>query len=161
MARVVDENRSCSIDTRCVAASSGQLVTFLEVVNSDLEHRAIPELSGIKSHLKETDWASTIREKHSREYEVQTISLNDLLDHHQAPNHISYLSIDTEGSEYSILQEFNFEKYLVDVITVEHNFNEPIRSNLHSLLTSKGFTMVHEDISQWDGWYVRSCLMND
>jgi len=147
-------NRSCSIDKRCVAASSGQQVTFLEVMNTDLDFRAIPELSGIKSEIADDDWAATIRKNYSQEYEVESISLNDLLKFHQAPNRISYLSIDTEGSELSILKAFDFEKYFVDIITVEHNFNEPAQSGLHSLLTSKGFQRVHENISQWDGWYV-------
>ena len=44
-------------------------------------------------------------------YQVDTISLNDMLDFHRAPHVIDYLSIDVEGGEYDILAAIDHNKY--------------------------------------------------
>ncbi len=36
----------------------------------------------------------------------------------------SYISVDTEGSEFEILNSFNFSKYQPAVFTFEHNFTD-------------------------------------
>jgi FkbM family methyltransferase len=87
-------------------------------------------------------------------YEVQTISLNDLLIKHQAPKYIDYLSIDTEGSEYEILKAFNFNEFSIQIITVEHNYS-PQRELIFALLTSHGYKRKYENISEFDDWYVK------
>jgi FkbM family methyltransferase len=88
-------------------------------------------------------------------YEVKTISLRDLLIKHQAPKHIDYLSIDTEGSEFEILNAFDFNEFRIGIITVEHNFT-PQRDLIFALLSNHGYKRVYESISQWDDWYVKS-----
>ena len=42
-----------------------------------------------------------------------SISLEDLLEKYNAPYVIDFLSIDTEGSEFEILNGFNFKKYKI------------------------------------------------
>lgn len=49
------------------------------------------------------------------------------------------MSLDTEGSEYEILQNFDFEKYTFGLIDVEHNYIEPRRTEIKKLLLSKGY----------------------
>ena len=93
--------------------------------------------------------------KKGKIYEVSTISLNDLLEKYKAPKDIDYLSIDTEGSEYEVLQNFDFEKYNIKIITCEHNYTE-IRSKLFNLLTKKGYKRVHQELSKHDDWYIKS-----
>ncbi len=49
---------------------------------------------------------------------------------YDAPADINYISIDTEGSEFEILKDFNFTKYRFNLITIEHNYSstrEPLR----------------------------------
>ena len=151
------ENRKCIIDYRCVYSESGGLIEFLEVEN-DLSGGlyVTPELSGIAVFADSGDWASTIRRDHSSKYFVEKISLNDLLIQHDAPYEIGYLSVDTEGSELEILQAFDFKSHKIHVITVEHNYQDGIRSGLYKLLTGNGFKRVYENISGWDDWYVLS-----
>ena len=60
--------------------------------------------------------------------------LLDLLAAHNCPREIDYLSIDTEGSELPILNAFDFSKYDIKIVTVEHNYCEPDRQQIHDLL---------------------------
>jgi len=58
-----------------------------------------------------------------RKYPVETISLVDLLIEHKDPSEIDYLSIDTEGSGFDILENFDFKRYKYKIITCEHNYS--------------------------------------
>ncbi len=94
------KNRNCHIDTRCVwgagpNASHGR-IRFTEY--------ACPDLSGVSQSIR---W----RRQKSIEYEVDTITLNDLLESHAAPAHIDYMSVDTEGSELAILSACDFDRW--------------------------------------------------
>lgn len=95
------------------------------------------------------------REKRSgaSTYEVRTISLVDLLALYKAPSVIDYLSIDTEGSELDILSAFDFSKYTVRLITVEHNYTSN-RESIHALLARHGYHRVFSELSAWDDWYI-------
>jgi FkbM family methyltransferase len=74
-----------------------------------------------------------------------TITLECLLDKHNAPRYIEYFSLDTEGSEYEILRSFPFNKYSFGCITVEHNEEEPKRTNIKNLLKQHGYNLVKSD----------------
>ena len=66
---------------------------------------------------------------------------------------IDYLSIDTEGSEFEILNSFDFSKFKFRIITCEHNYT-PMREKIFELLTKNGYTRVFKEISFNDDWYV-------
>lgn len=137
-------NRSCQIETRCVWSSSGSTLTF-----SEAEWAELSTVSAFKS----SDHHKKSRE-HSQTYDVETISLLDLLKNHNAPQAIDYLSIDTEGSEFEILSAFDFGKYQFGFISCEHNFT-PAREQILKLLNSHGYKRKFEDVSGFDDWYVR------
>lgn len=140
----LNRNRDAHIVTDCVWSDSNSILNFNEV--------GIAELSTIDT-FSSSDLHKESRKK-GRSYQVKTISLLDLLDKYNAPRIIDFLSIDTEGSEYAILENFDFEKYSFRVITCEHNFTDA-REKIFSLLTSKGYTRKFEDISKFDDWYVK------
>jgi len=142
------KNRGCNIETNCVWKDSESALTFNQVDEA--------EFSTI-SNYSDTDQHKEARTK-GETYVVKTISLNDLLKKYNAPTHIDYLSIDTEGSEYEILSHFDFSKYTFEVITCEHNYT-PMREKLYSLLTKQGYMRVFEDLSLFDDWYVKSTLL--
>lgn len=56
----------------------------------------------------------------SESIEVECIPINDILS--QLPSRINLLSIDTEGSEFHILQSIDFSRFEIDVIVVEMLF---------------------------------------
>jgi FkbM family methyltransferase len=142
------QNRGCVIDTRCVWARSGETVEFNEAYESELS--TIDRYTGRDNH-------AAARASGSR-YRVATISLNDLLKSHNAPREIDYISIDTEGSEYAILENFNFAAFDVGIVTVEHNYAAPDRENIAALLRANGFARIFEDYSLFDDWYVNKRL---
>lgn len=137
------KNRDCVVVTDCVWSESGIQLEFSET--------AIRELSTL-STFKGHDFHSDNRHVTSS-YHVKTVTLEEMLEAAGAPTDIDFLSIDTEGSEFDILNHFDFTKYKLRVICVEHNYT-PNREMIFSLLTQKGFTRVHEDISQFDDWYI-------
>lgn len=142
------QNRTSVVDTRCVWSATGQSVLFNEV--------SIAEFSTVQS-LSDKDHHAAYRQDGSA-YAVETVSLNDLLLRHGAPAFIDYLSIDTEGSELDILSAFDFNKYTVGVITVEHNLT-PDRQKIFELLTRNGYTRKFEGFSRFDDWYVNNALL--
>lgn len=120
-------NRPGPIETRCVWKDSNTLLRFNELPLSGLS-----SIAGQQTGVKGASHSATTA------YEVQSISLADMLDEHTAPRTIDYLSIDTEGSEFDILSHFDFKKYDIRVITCEHNFTSA-RKKIHALLCAHGY----------------------
>jgi FkbM family methyltransferase len=142
--QALKENRASNIETNCVWTDSTSVMHFNEVDE--------PELSTIAS-FKKTDNHS-YRRNRGQLYDVDTISLNDLLAKYGAPREIDYLSIDTEGSEFEILSNLDFASYRAKVITCEHNFT-PIRDKVFTLLTKHGYVRKYIGFSKWDDWYLK------
>ena len=132
------------IDTSCVWSKSNLNLVFNET--------SAPELSTVDD-FSENDGHAKVRQT-GKKYNVNTISLIDLLKKYDAPKHIDYLSIDTEGSEYEILNAFDFSEYTFGVISVEHNFT-PQRNKIYDLLLSHGYKRRFESQSHFDDWYTR------
>jgi FkbM family methyltransferase len=139
------QNRPNSlIETKCIWNQSGVFLEFMETRD--------PELSTIQI-FQQSDTPISKSQK-VRSYSVETISLFDLLRKYDAPKHIDYLSLDTEGSEYDILESFNFDEFSFGIISVEHNY-KPIREEIFKLLTQNGYLRKHENVSLFDDWYVK------
>ena len=144
----LEMNRSARIFNLAVTNRSNDRIEML--VSESLEVSSLAEFN--------EDYLSDYRSKHSRVEYVETISLNDLLLQGNAPNDIDFLSIDTEGNEFQILESFNFEGYSFAFISIEHNNNNNNRNRIQELLESKGYEKVHQNISSVDDWYVPNPL---
>lgn len=144
-------NRRCIADNRVVYNSNGELIDFLEVTSRDSHNM----FSGIKESLDDYSREGTVSQK-------ETVTLNKLLDDHQVGEVIDYMSIDTEGSEWKILEHYNFDKRLIKLITVEHNMVEPERSEIFKLLSKQGYIRDFSADTRWDDWYYHvSCLQEN
>jgi FkbM family methyltransferase len=71
---------------------------------------------------------------------VNTRSLTDILIENNAPENIDYLSIDTNGSEYKVLEGIDFSKYKFGVITVKNSLIEEKQNRIKEILTSNGYS---------------------
>ena len=144
------ENRKGDIETNCIWKTSGDELIFNEVPR----HKK-SELSTIDIFADVGDRNSKIRKAFGKKYKVKTISLIDLLLKYNAPKQIDYLSIDTEGSEFEILNAFDFNLYDIKIITCEHNATLN-KKKIYNLLINNGYKRKFEEFSNPnEDWYVR------
>ena len=138
------KNRSCHIDTRCVYGETGRMLEFGDT-GRWLGGNTLVE-------FRNRDGANR---RFSEVYEVETVSLNDLLIQSQAPAYIDFMSIDTEGSELEALRTFDFSKFQFGLILVEHNHDIEKREAIHVLMNANGYRRLPIDstISRDDDWY--------
>lgn len=107
-------------------------------------------LSGIKEYIN----------KHAHildtcEYiKVKTVTLTEILDKYNAPLNIDYMSIDTEGSELEVLKGIDFDRYSFGVMHIEHNNEEPKRSDIRSFLENKGYHFDRQN--EVDDYYIKT-----
>jgi hypothetical protein len=132
-------SRNSFIDFRCVDSVSGKSVQFSQT-------KSFATHSGISEFI-EKDFESAKR------YKVETVSLLDLLDHYCAPTVIDYLSVDTEGSEFSIMENYDFSKYRFRIVTIEHNLRQDA-DKLKDLFIRNGYFHVFQELSDVEHWFV-------
>ncbi len=133
-------NRNCVVDTRCVWKATGEVLKFIETPR--LENSSISSLTKPSRKLRGTTC------------DVTTVTLNELLETHNAPAVIDYMSVDTEGSEFEILSALDFDRWSARAISVEHNY-APQQEDIKTLLVSKGYTQVMKSVSRFDDWYIK------
>jgi len=89
-----------------------------------------------------------------RVIEVETVSLNDLLVAHGAPRDVDFISIGTEGSEYEILEAFDFQRWNVLLFSVEHN-RTGNEQKIEALMRRNGYRRRYSTYPIFDAWYRR------
>jgi FkbM family methyltransferase len=136
-------NRTASVYNLAIAPTSNQEVMFCEA--------RTPELSCIQGYGNDN---LTPARKNGIEYPVKTSSLRDLLIQGKAPYAIDYLSIDTEGSEYDIIRDFDFSEYRITLISIEHNYTSN-RNKVEDLLSKKGYRHFTLTDTHYDDWYYK------
>jgi FkbM family methyltransferase len=141
MAEVLRRTRSAAVDSRCVWDVTGETVELMLTGDA--------ELSTVADHA-ERDLHSDARQATAvRTEAITTVSLNDLLDEHSAPEIIDFMSVDTEGTELRILKSFDFSKHRPRLVAVEHNG----RDDMDALMFANGYERRFRGLSDWDAWY--------
>jgi FkbM family methyltransferase len=140
-----DENTDISFD--CVYTETNKTLDFLAV-----DDACLTTIQGFGD-----DDEHRMKRKENSLISVKTVSLVDLLDRHSAPYIIDYISVDTEGSEYDILESFFSanESYDVRTFTVEHNFNVEFRDRIYQLMMKNGYERKFIEFSRWDDFYFK------
>ncbi|HEX7779049.1 MAG TPA: FkbM family methyltransferase [Vicinamibacterales bacterium] len=75
--------------------------------------------------------------------ELTTTTLQAILQEAKAPDLIHFVSLDIEGAELEALKAFPFEKHRIGAMAVEHNFEEPKRTDIQTLMQRHGYRRVH------------------
>ena len=134
------EDRTCQVFKEAVFSEAGKRVTFR--VPGD------PDLGGIVDTLRR--WKDITGAARAEEF--TTVTLGDILERAKAPRFIHFVSLDIEGAELEALRGFPFDRYKIGALDVEHNWEEPKRSQIFSLLKSHGYKRVHS--WEQDDFYV-------
>lgn len=138
------KNRKSPICTKAVYSESNLSLEFNDFY--------FPELSKLRSFSSDNfSQNKFIRNK----YLVQTTTLMDLFEYYSVPNFIDYLSIGIEGLEYEVLQDFDFNKYVIGIITCEHN-NSENKKLISDLLLSNGYVESNIHGSDFESWFTKS-----
>jgi FkbM family methyltransferase len=120
--------RTCKVFREVVHREAGKKVSF----------RDAGFIGGIDDLLNSTRDAAT----RAKRVEFETVTLDDILARAGAPHFIHYMSIDIEGAELEALRGLSFSKYRVGAFTIEHNFEEPKRTEIRKLLEGQGYRFV-------------------
>ena len=140
---------NCKILSECIYSETGKKLDFFT--------SSIGELSTLEQ-FRESDRTSikgnaTDRNRKGFSHKVMSISLNDVFIKYFNSYPIDYMSVDTEGSEFLILENFDFEKFSPKIVTVEHNFTET-QTKLDTLFSNNNYIRIFREYTQFDAWYV-------
>lgn len=106
----------------------------------DVEFCLAGYYGGIQDNLSswhEKEW------KGKPKIKMRTQVLADILDEHNAPSVIDYLSLDIEGGEADIIETFPFDRYMILTMTIEQS-----QPRLVDVVKSKGFQVVKNPFSK-------------
>ena len=144
------ENRpDATILTECVYSETGKKLNFFisdSGALSTLEEFRESDVSSMPGNTQ-------ARNASGYNCEVETISLNDVISKYFDGTKIDYMSVDTEGSELLILEQFDFGSYAPKVVTVEHNFTDA-ENQLDELFFRHNYQRFFKGFTQFDAWYV-------
>ncbi|MBR8828213.1 MAG: FkbM family methyltransferase [Gomphosphaeria aponina SAG 52.96 = DSM 107014] len=142
-------NRNCFHDNRCLSNQSGLQVSFT-LFNDKTGYSGITNTFNVPNkHMLE-------KEKHQT-YNKETVSLQDLLIQHNAPNIIDYFGLDVEGHEPDILKAFPFSKpYTILAVSIEGHKCDHIMKGNGYLPVKNPYTentnesyFIHQDIAKY------------
>jgi FkbM family methyltransferase len=120
-------NRKCKCLSGVISDNNAEYAKLLHVTGSEM-------LSGIVDNL-EQKYLERINQENAggtEILEVKNYNFNQVIENTK----IDYLSIDTEGSEFPILQSIDFTKFAIKVISVENNYQT---NDIRIFLKTKGF----------------------
>ncbi len=123
------EGRTCQLFAEVVFDKAGERMTF---------HKA-GGLGGLADTLGK--WNEKAAKAPTVEF--TTVTLDDILTRAKAPAFIHFISLDIEGAELDALQGFPFDRVKVGAFAIEHNREEPKRSNIKTFLEQRGYVRTH------------------
>ncbi len=123
------QDRSCQIFKEVVFSEAGKRVKFW----TGGDWGGIGDTLGIPKDIMQT----------APFVELTTVTLGDILERAKAPRFIHFVSLDIEGGELNALKGFPFDKYQIGALAVEHNWEEPKRSEIKALMKNHGYKRVH------------------
>ena len=141
--------KNSKIITDCIWRETGKKLDFF--VSDIGEYSTINDY--IENDIKSLPGNTFARKKGGKIISVETISLNDVVKNYFNDVCPSYVSIDTEGSEYEILKAFDLDKYKPKLFTIEHNFTEN-ESKIDEHLITNGYVRIFRKLTTFDAWYI-------
>ena len=132
----LDENRNCFKINCCISDVEKDEVFIRAEGYTEM-------LSGLKKNYNEAHFErlkNDIKEKGGKFYEitVKAMNINKILENNNIKI-IDYCSIDTEGSEFSILQTIDFDSVKIKSFSIENNYNQ---NKIHKFMQENGYLLL-------------------
>ena len=145
------ENRTCRVCERAISRD-GEPRAFIRVTIDRKNGGNVSYFSGFKNTIQ-THWPMIEASCDYEELEIKTITIARLYEKYSLPQHVEFLSVDTEGSELEIFQSIDFDRYSFGLIVFEHNENEVIKNGVGEILHGHGYQLL--DSLRCDDIYVK------
>ena len=111
---------------------------------------------GLTAFLPEA-WRREHQARHSPEIWVTTVTLRDLLSLYDVPKVIDYLSLDIEGAEVPVLQDFfQAPSCTFRCLTVEYREDAGELMRLQRILEPHGYVL--DRVQAWDAFFYHTSL---
>ena len=123
------DGRTCRMEKVVVSSAPGQIVKF----------HTHAGLGGIADTLGK--WKEEAEK--SPAVELTTTTLGAVLAGAGAPSFIHFLSLDIEGAELEALRGMPFDQYRFGAMAIEHNDEEPKRTDILTFLGDRGYRRSH------------------
>jgi len=124
------DGRTCQMFKDVVWNKSGETVVF---------HAGGSELGGIADTLGK--WKDQVINEPA--VTLTTTTLDEILVRAGAPTFIHFMSLDIEGGELNALRGLSLHRYRFGAMAIEHNFEEPKRTQIRELLKQYDYVNVH------------------
>jgi len=147
------KSRTCSVAVAVVTNETGVEVEFAHRGNASIMSGCDIMGGVVGEDAADGNHANTLPGQQM--YTFNTSTMTQLLRQHSSPSVVDYLSLDVEGAEVLALQGLDHLQYCFKLIDVEHNFEEPKRSDIRLLLESRNYTYAGAD--EQDDFYTHPC----
>jgi FkbM family methyltransferase len=127
---------------RAVHREGGQLLSFV----------ASQEIGTLAEYAESDGYAEHRRQAISENglITVETITFDEMDAADGRPGSgFDYVSLDTEGSELDILRTIDLVRHRIALFTIEHNFVEPRREQMRTLLGEAGYRRLNVGFDDW------------
>ena len=155
---IVNRRKKSKVFNYCASPRrfENQLVRLREYVNREISHTIFEDLYDPPHYAKKIETKG--KEYWDRLKKCKT--LDSILVESDIKNDIDYISIDTQGSEWMIMEDFTFDKWNVKVLTIANDMyvggeKKRNRKKIKSLMEDNGyklervFTLNELDRKNW------------
>ena len=124
-------NRKCKLINKAASAISGKM-TFIEIDSSSSDS----QLSGLEKYYPDKS-QSVLKKNNLKKYMVEVLTFDEILKNVDKEV-IDYCSIDIEGAETALIENFNFSNYKIKVLSIENNWSKTIKYD--NILIKHGYS---------------------
>lgn len=140
-ARLTASRRATCLE-KAVHREGGQMLSFV----------ASQEIGTLAEYAEADAYAEHRRQAISEHglITVETITFDEMdLADGRGGRGFDYVSLDTEGSELDILRTIDLARHAIALFTIEHNFVEPLREQMRTLLSEAGYRRLNVGFDDW------------
>lgn len=134
----------------CVFSSNDLEKTIEIPLNNE-----IPEGNSLLIRIKDNNYCSSSfsnQFKYTKEFTKKTKTLTKIFEENNVPSIIGYMSIDIEGSDYDALVGLDFNKYIINFLTIEWGNDKSYFERIKEFLKSKKYKLHR--INKWDAEFI-------